>query len=124
MFVLDRCSSTDDGEEPKNRRSWRRERESNPRSKLCRLLPNHSAIAPSITTKREACGFPPYFWSGKRGSNSRPQPWQGCALPTELFPHNLFVTYSKNPNKFHILPNFFSKRKELTFFNNDLLRFL
>jgi hypothetical protein len=20
-------------------------------------------------------------WSGKRGSNSRPQPWQGCALP-------------------------------------------
>ena len=26
-------------------------------------------------------------WSGKRGSNSRPQPWQGCALPTELFPH-------------------------------------
>ena len=24
--------------------------------------------------------------SGKRGSNSRHQPWQGCALPTELFP--------------------------------------
>ncbi len=29
---------------------------------------------------------PPEMWSGKRGSNSRPQPWQGCALPTELFP--------------------------------------
>ena len=27
------------------------------------------------------------FVSGKRDSNSRPQPWQGCALPTELFPH-------------------------------------
>ena len=27
-------------------------------------------------------------WSGKRVSNSRPQPWQGCALPTELFPHH------------------------------------
>ena len=27
------------------------------------------------------------LWSGKRVSNSRPQPWQGCALPTELFPH-------------------------------------
>ena len=26
------------------------------------------------------------FLSGKRDSNSRPQPWQGCALPTELFP--------------------------------------
>ena len=25
--------------------------------------------------------------SGKRDSDSRPQPWQGCALPTELFPH-------------------------------------
>jgi hypothetical protein len=21
------------------------------------------------------------YWSGKRDSNSRPQPWQGCALP-------------------------------------------
>ena len=26
-------------------------------------------------------------WSGRRGSNPRPQPWQGCALPTELLPH-------------------------------------
>ena len=25
-------------------------------------------------------------WSGKRDSNSRPRPWQGRALPTELFP--------------------------------------
>src|SRR5690606_35130407 len=31
-----------------------------------------------------------HFWSGKRVSNSRPQPWQGCALPTELFPHCLW----------------------------------
>ena len=30
-------------------------------------------------------------WSGKRGSNSRPQPWQGCALPAELFPHHKWV---------------------------------
>ncbi len=27
------------------------------------------------------------LWSGKRDSNSRPRPWQGRALPTELFPH-------------------------------------
>jgi hypothetical protein len=26
------------------------------------------------------------LWSGKRDSNSRPRPWQGRALPTELFP--------------------------------------
>ena len=29
--------------------------------------------------------------SGKRDSNSRPQPWQGCALPTELFPPDIVV---------------------------------
>ncbi len=28
----------------------------------------------------------PGIWSGRRVSNSRPQPWQGCALPTELLP--------------------------------------
>ena len=32
-------------------------------------------------------------WSGKRVSNSRPQPWQGCALPTELFPHKTCVVF-------------------------------
>ena len=30
----------------------------------------------------EAC----VIWSGQRGSNPRPQPWQGCALPTEPCP--------------------------------------
>ncbi len=29
--------------------------------------------------------------SGKRDSNPRHQPWQGCALPTELFPRNLQI---------------------------------
>ena len=29
--------------------------------------------------------------SGKRDSNSRPQPWQGCALPTELFPQSVHI---------------------------------
>ena len=28
--------------------------------------------------------------SGKRDSNSRPRPWQGRALPTELLPHKSF----------------------------------
>ena len=26
-------------------------------------------------------------WSGQRGSNPRHRPWQGRALPTELYPH-------------------------------------
>ena len=29
------------------------------------------------------------FWSGRRGSNSLPRPWQGRALPNELNPHKL-----------------------------------
>ena len=29
--------------------------------------------------------------SEKRGSNPRPRPWQGRALPTELFSHSVFV---------------------------------
>ena len=27
-----------------------------------------------------------FYWSGKRGSNSRPPAWEAGALPTELFP--------------------------------------
>ena len=31
--------------------------------------------------------------SEKRGSNPRPRPWQGRALPTELFSHfNILIT--------------------------------
>ena len=30
--------------------------------------------------------FPFSIWSGRRVSNSRPIPWQGIALPTELLP--------------------------------------
>lgn len=26
------------------------------------------------------------YWSGRPGSNRRPRPWQGRALPTELLP--------------------------------------
>src|SRR5881275_2892683 len=40
-----------------------------------------SAIAPAVRPGE----------SGKRDSNPRPQPWQGCALPTELFPHDLLA---------------------------------
>ena len=32
-------------------------------------------------------GYVPDLWSGRRGSNSLPPPWQGGALPDELRPH-------------------------------------
>ncbi len=57
---------------------WRRDL--NPCRRLCRPLPRLSATPP-----QEACGLEPQ--SGQPGSNRRPQPWQGCALPTELCPH-------------------------------------
>ena len=37
--------------------------------------------------------------SGKRDSNSRPQPWQGCALPTELFPQVLWLLSSQTKKR-------------------------
>jgi hypothetical protein len=41
-----------------------------------------------LTKKNGSLFRDPFFnaWSGKRDSNSRPRPWQGRALPTELFP--------------------------------------
>ena len=36
--------------------------------------------------ERDSTLFSETVWSGRRVSNSRPQPWQGCALPTELLP--------------------------------------
>src|SRR4029077_3370040 len=44
------------------------------------MSPASSQTAPP----RDVC--PSVLQSGKRDSNPRPQPWQGCALPTELFP--------------------------------------
>ena len=49
---------------------------------------------------RSAC--PEKKRSGKRDSNPRPQPWQGCALPTELFPHLVTNLLAQNDaNKRH-----------------------
>ncbi len=94
-------------------KEWRLEPESNRRTRLCRPLYHHSTIQPlclsgaaifpamadknkcffrsaiarGVKQQRPVCDWPlGKFWSGKRDSNSRPQPWQGCALPTELFP--------------------------------------
>ena len=36
--------------------------------------------------RKRPCGSVFLNLERKRDSNSRPQPWQGCALPTELFP--------------------------------------
>jgi hypothetical protein len=38
-------------------------------------------------------------WSGQRGSNSRLQAWEACALPTELCPHSKSITTSAHKHR-------------------------
>ena len=40
-----------------------------------------------ISKKPAQTGSLLFVWSGRRGSNSLPPPWQGGALPDELRPH-------------------------------------
>jgi hypothetical protein len=44
------------------------------------------ATRPRRHDERRPQGRP--LWSGRPGSNRRPQPWQGCALPAELRPRS------------------------------------
>ena len=64
---------------------WRLRPESDRRTRLCRPLHDHSATQPythdALIKKKRPWFAVAVIWSGKRGSNSRPQPWQGCALP-------------------------------------------
>src|SRR5687767_5813385 len=48
-----------------------------------------SFSTPETRNGKGSLPFPSFrIQSGKRDSNPRPQPWQGCALPTELFPRD------------------------------------
>ena len=75
---------------------WCPGRESNPYTQRARDF--KSLVSTNFTTrawevcmilikKGKAPSAFPFFWSGRRVSNSRPIPWQGIALPTELLPH-------------------------------------
>ena len=52
-----------------------------------------TGLEPVTSSLPRKCSTTELHWqeSGKRDSNSRPQPWQGCALPTELFPQHVGV---------------------------------
>src|SRR5450759_3803184 len=73
---------------------WRRDL--NPCRRLCRPLPRLSATPPCRIAPSSKVGgtfgegTKPS--SGQPGSNRRPQPWQGCALPTELCPRERQTT--------------------------------
>ena len=53
----------------------------------CHSLPLPFSPLTSPKTKSRPQGPAFYFWSGLRGSNPPPPPWQGGALPNELNPH-------------------------------------
>ena len=62
-----------------------RERDSNPHG---HFWPRDfkSLVSTNFTTSASE------ILSEKRDSNPRPRPWQGRALPTELFPHRRILT--------------------------------
>ena len=126
--------------------SWRRGSGSNRRTRLCRPLHNHFATPPwmrIVTAKTKICflkivtqkimgnTFPEmkkgsYLtslfkdWSGRRVSNSRPQPWQGCALPTELLPRQQQVNIIKH--LFSLSMFFYTNRPALSLINGQARR--
>ena len=51
--------------------------------------PACSSLSPTHSIKKkDTHRVSVLFWSGRRGSNSLPRPWQGRALPDELRPQN------------------------------------
>ena len=60
----------------------------------------------SWALRKKATRNPDGFWSGKRDLNSRPRPWQGRALPTELFPQTCYPQHCFGITK--VGKNFFS----------------
>ena len=60
---------------------WRWRRDLNPCSGICSPEPRLSATPPNLLRSNTRHS------SGRRGSNPRPEPWQGSALPTALRPH-------------------------------------
>ena len=68
----------------------------------------------------EPLRFSLLLWSGKRDSDPRPQPWQGCALPTELFPHDVSLNASAKVAKISESPNFSRPKPHFFVFSQDL----
>ena len=57
-----------------------------------------AACSPSDEKNRTPnSGCPVSLWSGQRGSNSLPPPWQGGALPDELCPRNKGYSTRETP---------------------------
>ena len=53
----------------------------------------HPPVRVDLVEKDRFLSESVFFWSGRRGSNSLPPPWQGGALPDELRPHQREILY-------------------------------
>ncbi len=73
--------------------------------------PGNKGFADLCLTAWLWCHIKYYFfeWSGLRGSNSLPPPWQGGALPDELNPHTSNVTYTIIADMKYVVKHFFKK---------------
>ena len=56
-----------------------------------------SEFASCAKNRTSEIGCPVSLWSGQRGSNSLPPPWQGGALPDELCPRNKGYSTRETP---------------------------
>ena len=63
-------------------------------------------IIHSRNKKSQPSGWDFSFWSGRRGSNSLPPPWQGGALPDELRPRNIGYFNKSTGTCQYVFPNF------------------
>ena len=84
---LDLKHNVDDRLTKGSRLTLCRERDSNPHSHFWPR--DFKSLVSTNSTIAATCVL-----SGKRDLNSRPQPWQGCALPTELLPHSFLIVRS------------------------------
>ncbi len=66
------------------------------RRKRFNVANNEAVFYVIVNAKKKhnkCCAFK--IWSGKRDSNSRPRPWQGRALPAELFPRGSTIVFTQ-----------------------------
>ena len=86
---------------------------STPQSALLTAPLGSGGASSSRGNNNKAIRNPDGFWSGKRDLNSRPRPWQGRALPTELFPQTCYPQHCFGITKvvlFSFFANFFCKK--------------
>ena len=89
LYFLERATRLElASRHPTNRLAAIRRSPASPRIQCAFGAGGGSAFSSSNKKQDIQIGCPVSLWSGRRGSNSLPPPWQGGALPDELRPRN------------------------------------